>query len=195
MGATLTKRVARRRWAASALGALCLGLVAGCVLPGSEDADNDSLEVERPLREQGDREAEVGDPVEVYGVTATVLEVGRVDAYGELDDWGYLWARVQVENTSSNEVDFHRRQFQLEKPDETVSNTANIAGESQLPGGTQSRANVLEPGDTREGQVIFTVGDLDGQFAIVYRPDSPTGDPLDRERGVWVFESGPDDAE
>jgi hypothetical protein len=197
MAARSTSRNAR--WPSAAIrralvGLATVGLLAGCV-PGSGDDEGTTLDVERALREQGDVEANVGDALEVYGVTATVLEWGRVDAYSDLEDWGYIWARVQVENTSNNEVNFHRRQFQLEKPDDSVSNTANVTGEQQLPGGTQTRANILEPGDISEGQVIFTVGDLEGQFAVIYRPEPPTDDPLDRQRGVWVFESSPDDAE
>lgn len=193
-----TPRTARRGDAALRrllFGVVAAALVAGCVLPGSDDADDASLDVERPLREAGDVEGRVGDPLEVYGITATVLEVGRVAEYNEFDTWGYIWARVRVENTTSREIDFHRRQFRIERPDETVSNTANISTETQLEGSSVTRPDVLAPGETGEGQVIYTVGDLDGQFALIYGPDPPTEDVIDAERGVWVFESSPEDAE
>ncbi|MFP3907349.1 MAG: DUF4352 domain-containing protein [Acidimicrobiales bacterium] len=193
-----TSRTAHRGAAAlrrSLFAVVAAALMAGCVLPGSEEADDASLDVERPLRESGDVEGRVDDPLEVYGITATVTEVGRVDEYNEFDTWGYIWARVRVENTTSREIDFHRRQFQLEKPDETVSNTASISTETQIEGSSVTRPDVLAPGETGEGQVIYTVGDLDGQFALIYRPDPPSEDVIDAERGVWVFESSPQDAE
>jgi hypothetical protein len=189
------------RWPARRLGraAMVLSAItvlgAGCVIPGTEESTNATIDVERDNRQDGDVEAQVGDTIEVYGITATVVEVGRVDAYNELDNSGYIWARVQVENGTNREVNFHRRHFRLEKPDGNVSNTANISTESQIEGGTSARSNVLRPGETREGQVIYTAGDLEGQFALLYIPESPSSDPLDRQRGVWVFESSPDDAE
>ena len=170
-------------------------MVAGCIAPNSDDATNSTIDVERENREAGDVEASVGEAVEVYGITATVVEVGRVDAFNDLDTSGYIWARVSVENTTNRDITFHRRHFRLEKPDGSLSNTANISTETQIEGGSATRSDVLKPGTTREGQVIYTAGDLDGQFAIVYLPDSPTDDPLNRQRGVWVFESSPEDAE
>lgn len=178
----------------AAIVALALLTASACTPPDADGGEGATLDVERPLRESGDIEAEVGDQIEVHGITVTVVEVGRVAEYGEFDDWGYVWARIEVENTSPREIEFHRRHFQLEKPDDTVSNTANIASESQIAGGTTMAADRLAPGATREGQVIYTAGDLEGQFALIYRPEPPSGDTIDRERGVWVFQSSPDDA-
>jgi hypothetical protein len=109
----------------------------------------------------------VGDTVEVYGISATVLEVGRVDASTTSSTpRGTSGRASSVENTTSRDVDFHRRHFRLEKPDGSLSNTANISTESQIEGGTTARSDVLRSGDSREGQVIYTAGDLDGQFAM-----------------------------
>jgi hypothetical protein len=174
---------------------LTVALLGGCTPPNENSTTDATLDVDRENRQAGDIEAAVGDTVEVFGISATVLEVGRVGQYNELDTSGYIWARVRVENTTSRDVDFHRRHFRLEKPDGSLSNTANISTESQIEGGTSARSNVLRPGETREGQVIYTAGDLEGQFALLYIPESPSSDPLDRQRGVWVFESSPDDAE
>ncbi len=198
MGVRPTTTLARRRsrWGVPAsLVAVALIAASACTPPSGDGDENAALDVERELREQGDVEARVGEPLEVYGITATVLEVGRVEEYNEFDTWGYIWARIEVENTTNSDIEFHRRHFRLEKPDDTVSNTANISTETQIQGGTTTRADLLAPGATREGQVIYTAGDLDGQFAIIYRPEPPTDDALDTERGVWVFESSPDDAE
>ena len=195
----MTTRTAHRPrwWWSVAVGVLAgVSLLAGACVPGDDDVDGSTLDdVDREHREDGDVEGRAGDPLEVYGITATALEWGRVEAYGELEDWGYIWVRVQVENTTNGDVDYHRRQFRLEKPDGTVSNTANIVGETQVPGVGGARPNQIPPGETREGQVIYTVGELDGQFALVYEPEPPTADPLDVERGIWVFESSPEDAE
>lgn len=170
--------------------------LAGCMAPDSNEATNPTVDTERANRVEGDVETETGQQIEVFGISATVTEVGRVAAYSDVDNRGYIWAQVKVENTTSREVPFHRRHFRLEKPDGSLSNTANVSGEVQLAGGSGlSRGDVLDPGEVREGRVIYSVGDLEGQFAIVYLPDSPSGDPLDRARGVWVFESGPDDAQ
>lgn len=168
--------------------------LAGCIAPDSKDATNTTIDVDRANRTEGDVETEVGQSVEVFGLTATVIETGRVAAYSDIDNRGYIWASVKVENTSNREITFRRRHFQLEKPDGTLANTANVSTESQVEG-SSARGDVLDPGEIREGKVIFSVGSLEGQFAIVYSPESPSGDPLDRARGVWVFQSGPDDAE
>ncbi len=177
------------------VGGLAVALaLTGCIAPADEEGTNTTADVERSNRVEGDVEAAVGETIEVFGITATVSEVGRVASYSDLDSSGYIWAQVKIENTSNREVPFHRRHIRLEKPDGSLSNVANISTETQIEGGT-ARGDVLEPGEVREGQVIYTAGDLEGQFAIVYLPDSPSGDPLDRARGVWVFESGPDDAE
>lgn len=176
------------------LAAVAMG-AAGCVLPGAEDSTDSTIEVDREQRRSGDREGAVGDTHEIHGVEATVLEVGRVAEYSEIDTSGYVWARVRIENTSSRTLDFHRRHLRLEKPDGAVSNTTNIASEAQIEGGTTSRSDQLAPGAVREGLVIYTADDLAGQFALLYVPPSPSGDDLDPQRGVWVFESGPEQAE
>lgn len=180
--------------AAVAAAALALATT-GCVLPGSEETTDSTIEVDREQRQTGDVEGAVGDTLVAHDVEATVLEVGRVASYSEIDTSGYVWARVSIENTSSRTLEFHRRHIQLEKPDGTVSNTTNISSETQIEGGTAARSDQLEPGATREGIVIYTAGDLEGQFAVLYTPPSPTGDDIDTQRAVWVFESGPEQAE
>ena len=170
-------------------------LLSGCVLPGTEEATDSTIDVQRETRERGDIEGAVGDALVVYGITAAVLEVGRVAQYSDLDNSGYIWARVLIENTTNRPIDFHRRHLRLEKPDGTLSNTASVSTESQIEGGSGGRSDVLDAGASREGRVIYTAGDLDGQFAMVYLPPSPSGDQIDRQRGIWVFESGPEQAE
>lgn len=193
---TRTAHRSRRWWRITVGTAAGLSLLVGACVPEGDDAGSSTLDdVNREHREEGDVEGRVGDSLEVYEITATALDWGRVEAYSELEDWGYIWVEVQVDNTTNSDVDYHRRQFRLEKPDGTVSNTANIVDQTQVPGVGGARPNQIPPGETREGQVIYTVGDLDGQFALVYEPDPPTADPLDVERGVWVFESSPEDAE
>jgi hypothetical protein len=189
------RRTAGRLTRRLPIGLVTVMLLAGCMAPASDSTTDATLDVDRENRQSGDVEAQVGDTVEVFGITATVVEVGRVGAYNDLDTSGYIWARISVENTTNREVEFHRRHFRLEKPDGTLSNTTNVSTESQVEGGTTARSDVLRPGDSREGQVIYTAGDLDGQFAIVYLAPSPTPDSPDTQRGVWVFQSSPDDAE
>jgi hypothetical protein len=188
------RRAACRSWRMLAAVTVTVAL-GSCMAPSDDSNTSATIDVERENRESGDVEAEVGDTVEVFGITATVLEVGRVAQYNEIDNSGYVWARIRVENTTNRNVEFHRRHFRLEKPDGSLSNTANISTESQIEGGSSTRSDELEPGEAREGRVIYTAGDLDGQFAIVYIPPAPTADSLDRVRGVWVFQSSPDDAE
>lgn len=185
---------ARRAIRTVAYGAMLALALTGCLAPDNDEATSATIDVEREDRVEGDVETEVGEAVEVFGITATVTEVGRVASYSEIDNRGYIWADITIENTSNRDVSFHRRHVRLEKPDGQLSNTANVSTESQIEGGS-ARGDILEPGETREGRVIYSVGDLEGQFAIVYGPDSPSGDPLDRERAVWVFDSSPDDAE
>lgn len=185
----------RGRWRTLMASMAIAVVVGGCVLPGADEASDGDAAVEREQRRSGDIDAEVGDTVEVHGVEATVLEVGRVDAYGDIDTSGYVWARIRVENTSGRTLDFHRRHIQLEKPDGTLANTTNIPSETQIEGGTTGRSDQLAPGTVREGIVIYTAGDLDGQFAVVYAPPPPSGDDLDAERAVWIFQSSPEQSE
>ena len=168
--------------------------LAGCIAPAEESQTQSTAEVERANHVEGDVEGAVGETLDVFGITATVTEVGRVAQYNDIDTSGYIWANIRIENTTSRNVTFHRRHVRLEKPDGSLSNTGNISTENQIEGGS-ARGDTLEPGEVREGKVIYTAGDLEGQFAIVYLPDSPSGDPLDRARGVWVFQSSPADAE
>lgn len=70
-----------------------------------------------------------------------------------------------------------------------MANTANVSNQPQLQDDT------IPAGETIEGTVIFTAGDLDGQFAVLFEPATlRPDDELATERAVWVFESSPGDA-
>jgi hypothetical protein len=99
---------------------------------------------------------------------------------------GYLIAQVTVANKSSAPQKYHRLQFRLQKPDGTSTNRTPIAGETQLGEGE------LAPGAQAEGQLIFTVEQAGGSFAILFEPRQD--DQPERKRGRWPFESQPADA-
>ena len=186
-GESLTARTSRR-WAAVAVLAAAgvLGLAA-CSddPPGARRSAETTLPAERPAREDGDIEREVGDPAEVFRLTATVVEVGRTEEYSEVAKDGYLWAKVKIENTTGGGSEYHRLDWQLVKPDGSVVNRAVVPGEAQLGGGE------LEAGEVVEGQLIFSVGDTEGTFELVYLPRHQRIDPIERQRGIWVFDSAP----
>lgn len=178
----------RHRGWATALVPLAL-LAGACGAFSNEDETSSTIEVDRANREEGDREGAVGDEIEVYRLTASVLEVERVAEYGEMDTRGYVEARVSMHNPSGSSIDYDRTDWKLEKPDGTTSNTSPVSNQPQLQDDT------LPAGETIEGTVIFAVGDAEGQFAITFSPASERpDDPLEVERGVWVFESSPEDA-
>lgn len=173
-------------------GALLVALMAittGCNAFGDPDEQESTVDVERESREEGDVEGAVGDELEVYGVMATVTSIERVESFSEIDNRGYIVATVEMTNPTNSSVDYNRTDWQLEKPDGTTSNTTNVSGEAQLQDDT------LPAGASVEGTVIFTAGDLDGQFAILFEPATlRPEDELETERAVWVFESAPGDA-
>jgi hypothetical protein len=161
----------------------------GCGAFSDTDDQASTVDVDRESFEEGDVEGAVGDQLDVYGLEATVTSVERVDSYSELDSRGYIVATIEMHNPSSSSVDYDRSDWQLEKPDGTVSNTANVSNQPQLQDDT------IVAGATIEGTLIYTAGDAEGQFAILFSPASEAPeDGLGIERGVWVFESSPGDA-
>jgi Domain of unknown function (DUF4352) len=176
-------------------GALTTALIAVALLAGACGAfsdtteDTSTVDVDRETFEEGDVEGAIGDQLEVYDLEATVTSVERVSSFSDLDSRGYIVATVEMHNPSSSSIEYNRSDWQLEKPDGTLVNTANVADEPQL-----QDDNVPE-GETITGTLIFTAGEEAGQFAIVFQTASQTPeDPLAVERGVWVFESSPEDA-
>jgi hypothetical protein len=153
--------------------------------PGARRSAETTLPAERASRQNGDIEREVGGAAEVFRMTATVVEVGRTAEYSDVARDGYLWAKVKIENTSGGGSEYHRLDWQLVKPDGAVVNRAVVPGEAQLGGGD------LEGGEVVEGQLIFSVGDAEGTFELVYLPRHERIDPVNRQRGIWVFESAP----
>jgi hypothetical protein len=129
--------------------------------------------------------ATMGQPVEVANLTATVSRVDRRKTVGSVSA-GYLVAQVAVANKSSASQKYHRLQFRLQKPDGTSTNRTPIAGETQLGEGE------LAPGAQVEGQLIFTVEQAGGSFAVIFEPRQD--DQPERKRGLWPFESQPADA-
>jgi hypothetical protein len=182
-------RRGRRRFAIAAASALLVVGSTACNAFSDPDEQESTVDVERESREEGDVEGQIGDELEVYDLVANVTEVERVASFSDLDNRGYIVATVSMENPTSDSIDFNRADWQLEKPDGTLSNTANVSNEPQLQDDT------IPAGGTIEGTVIYSVGDLEGQFAIVFSAGELTPeDPLEAERGVWVFESSPGDA-
>jgi hypothetical protein len=129
--------------------------------------------------------AALGQPVEVANLTATVHEVQRKQTVGSVSA-GYLVAQVSVANKSTTTQRYHRLQFRLRKPDGTSTNRTPIAGETQLGEGE------LQPGEQAQGQLIFTVEQAAGSFAVLFEPLQ--NEVPDRKRGAWPFESQPGDA-
>lgn len=178
-----------RRRRAVALVVAMLVLATSCAAFAEDDATSTRDDVERENREEGDVEGAVGDELEVYDLTVQVTEVERVAQFSELDSRGYIVATVSMTNDTGRSIDYDRTDWRLEKPDGSLSNTANVSGEAQL------RDDKIPAGGTVEGRVIFTAGDLDGQFAIVFVSASMRpSDGLQLERGVWIFDSSPEDA-
>lgn len=175
-----------RRWT-TAFAVAAVVLAGGCAAFAEDDEDATLAEVERENREEGDVEGQVGDALDVYDLRATVTDVQRVAEYSDIDNRGYVEATITMENPTSSSIDYDRSDWRIEKPDGTISNTANVSTEEQL------LDDVVPAGGTVEGRVIFSVGQEDGQFAILFSPASlRPDDPLAVERGVWVFESTPE---
>lgn len=184
-----TERRGRSRAVAAGAGMAVALLLSSCGAFSEADETTERTDIDRETREEGDVEGAVGDELEVYDLVVTVTEVERVAEFSEIDNRGYVVATVSMENTSSGSIDYDRTDWRIEKPDGTVSNTANVSTEPQLQDDT------IPAGETVEGRVIFSVGDAEGQFAVLFASASQRPeDELAVERGVWVFDSAPGDA-
>jgi hypothetical protein len=130
--------------------------------------------------------ATIGQSIEVADLTSTVTELHRQKSFGTNADLGYVVAQVTVENKSTATHEYHRLQFHLQLPDGSSTNRTPIAGQAQLGQGE------LAPGEQATGQLIFTVEQAGGDFALVFEPRQD--DRAERERGVWRFTSQPGEA-
>lgn len=180
---TIRRITGRRLIAAFAVSAV----LAGCTPPQSRETPTIIQGAERTDRKEGDKEAKVGQTLQVHELDVTVTEVGRRDAYSPNENAGYIWAKVKYENKRGGETKYSRLDWQLERPDKTSTSRVPIAGEEQLVGGD------ILPGGTAEGLLIFEARDLEGQFALVYAPrHHRLDDPTTLQRGVWIFDSKPE---
>lgn len=171
--------------------ALALALAtAGCGAFNDPAEDASTVDVDRgDAHQEGDVEGEVGDELEVHDFVAVVTSVERVAQFSDIDSRGYVVATIRMDNATGSSIDYNRTDWKLEKPDGSLSNTVNVSNQPQL-----QDDNIPGNGSV-EGTVIFNAGDLEGQFAIVFDPAAfNSDDSLERERGVWVFESSPEDA-
>lgn len=183
----------RRRARRTSLAAAALVVVlaaAGCGAFSDPAEEASTVSVDRgDAHQEGDVEGNVGDELEVHDFVAVVTSTERVAEFSEIDTRGYIVATVRMDNDTGSSIDFNRSDWKLEKPDGTLSNTVNVSNQTQLQDDT------IPGGESVEGTVIFNAGDLEGQFAIVFDPAAfNSDDSLERERGVWVFESAPGDA-
>lgn len=182
------QRAGRGRRVAMAL-ALAISIT-GCGAFSDPAEDASTVDVDRgDAHQEGDVEGAVGDELEVHDFVAVVTGTERVAEFSEIDSRGYIVATVRMDNATGSSIDFNRSDWKLEKPDGSLANTVNVSNQPQLQDDT------IPGNESIEGTVIFNAGDLEGQFAIVFDPASfNSDDSLERERGVWVFESSPADA-
>ncbi len=163
-------------------------LLVGCTPPQSRQEATVIPEVERSERKEGDKEAKVGQTLQVHEMDVTVVEVGRKDSYSANLTAGYVWAKVRIENKRGGKTQYSRLDWRLERPDKESVGRVPIEGQEQMVEGDMPEAG------RAEGMLIFEAGKQPaGQFALVYAPrHHRLEDPTTLQRGVWVFESKPE---
>jgi hypothetical protein len=119
-----------------------------------------------------DQVLDIGESARISGFTATVKSAKFAETIeGGYPPGGYLVLLVSIENRDDDPQEPTPFSWNLQLPDGQVTGPITMG---TLPGS-------MEAGQTVEGRLEFDVGDQQGDFFVLYRPD-----PLDEARGVWT---------
>jgi hypothetical protein len=127
----------------------------------------------RPDAQREDREANIGDAVELSGYTVTVTSAGFVQRVSDFEEDGYIKVSVSYLNRDDQAQPYNLFDWRLQTPagqviDPTFTTAPTLGSGDLVEGGTVS------------GDVYFEPGAETGDFYIIWKPDL-----FDAARGIW----------
>jgi putative flippase GtrA len=127
----------------------------------------------RPGASEGDQEADLGEPVTIEGLVATVERAKFVRGIGRLDEGRYLKVTVTVENTSDTTARVRRAEWRVRTP-------AGHVYEAAVTTSRDATDRRIGPGARTRGRLFFEVGPEEGVFYVMHAPDGGRSG-----RSVW----------
>ena len=128
---------------------------------------------DRPDEKDGDKERELGAAADLSGYTVTVTAAQRQQQLSDFEDAGYVVAQVTLLNRDNDAQSYNTFDWKLITPSGTIIDPCLCS--DQLGSGD------LANGGTVSGQLVWEVGDLKGDYYIVFDPS----DLSNENRGVW----------
>lgn len=132
--------------------------------------ESSGLYPDRPDRQKDDKEASIGEGVQLSGYTAT-LNGATIRPEDFVTDSGHLVSiDVKIENRDDRAQPYSTFDWRIQTANGQVLDPTFV--DDTLGSGD------LVPGGTVEGKVSFDAGP--GTYYIIYKPD-----PFDADRGIW----------
>lgn len=141
---------------------------------GGGEPNPGELFPDRADTQEEDQEREIGQSAGLSGYTATVESAEFVQEVDTFQTAGYVKIHVVVENRDSSAQPVSMFDWSLQSPTGTVDTPTLTVAEGEF------QDSDLVGGGTTEGDVYFEVGDEQGDFFIIYKPDA-----FDAARGIW----------
>jgi hypothetical protein len=137
---------------------------------GSGETKSNALYPDRPDRHKEDHEAELGQPVELSGYTAT-LKAAAVESqqFGEDE----IVIDVEISNRDDRAQPYSPFDWKLQTPEGQVVDATISLDDNALDSGD------LVQGGKVAGRVAFDQN-ASGTYYVIYKPD-----PFDAARGIW----------
>jgi hypothetical protein len=144
-----------------------------------DPANSGTLYPNRPGRSKDDHEARVGgEPVRFSGWSIWVERTAWVNCPSTYNCGGYLRAHVKLLNRDDSEQTWHEDDFSIQTPRGEIYSPTTVLGAKDQPLGFSKG---LVHGGASEGDIWFHVGDLRGQYYILWEPIFDSA----HTRGVW----------
>lgn len=140
----------------------------------AEDTEDADLYPDRPDEQSEDKEAAVGDSVQLSGYTATLH--GAEMRTSPLDE-ELVVIQVSIENRDDEAQPYNLFDWRIQTENGQVLDPTFSGGDNDLESGD------LVSGGTVEGEVPFDVGP--GTYFVIYKPDA-----FDAARGIWQITVG-----
>lgn len=160
------------------LGVLIIIGIIGAALGGRDDDSGSDptgqlTPTPGPDAQREDKEAPLGQSVQLSGYTATVAKAQFQQTLSEFEKKGYVVADVAVTNRDNRAQSYNVFDWKLQTPAGQVIDPT-FTSMQQLGSGD------LVQGGNVAGKVIWEVGAAKGQYLVIYKPD-----PFDAARGLW----------
>lgn len=157
------------------LGVLIILGIIGAALGGDDNETSTTNTLPAaPGAQREDKEAALGQSVELSGYTATVGKAVFQQSLSQFETRGYVVADVAVANRDNRAQPYNVFDWKLQTPNGQVIDPTFSPSVQQLGSGD------LVQGGNVAGKVAFEVGAAKGQYVVIYKPD-----PFDAARGLW----------